>query len=222
MWRADRAATDLPGTLAQAITDADDGVDGLTWTRFRQLAAKVADRYPNGVREWVGAVVPDVLEQAFGGHDLVRMEHEVPEEGEFLRCQIEAIAVPVGLMPGRVEIECAKPDGGTFVDGRSSSQRADARCELREAEWLHDIVVGAVVEAADAIVERIPRREHQHTRRGGLRDVQHARTELTADVPTVTIGQAEIQAHDVVLRLLEALPGIAGRRCCIDGIAFPA
>ena len=111
---------------------------------------------------------------------------------------------------------------GTFVDGRSSSQCADSRCELGEAEWLDEVVVGAVVEAADSIVERIPRREHQHTRRRRLRDVQHARTELTADVPTVTIGQAEVQAHDVVLRLLEALPGVAGRRCRIDGIAFPA
>ena len=51
------------GALREAIP-TPDGLDGLPGARLGELAAKVADRDPDRVRERVGAVVPHVLEQA--------------------------------------------------------------------------------------------------------------------------------------------------------------
>ncbi len=45
-----------------------------------------------------------------------------------------------------------------------SRQRAEPRRELAERHGLDDVVVGAVVEPVDAIVERVATRQHQHRR----------------------------------------------------------
>src|SRR6188474_2033893 len=209
-------------TLAEPIADPDDRLDRLPGPSLGQLAPQVADRDPDGIREGVGAVVPDVLQQALRRHDLARVEHQIAKERELLRSQVEAITIPMCLMPGGVEIEASEMDGRSLVDGRPSSECADARRQLREAERLDKVIVRAVVETTDSIVEGVPGRQHQHARRGRIRDLQRPAPELAADVTTVTIGQTEIEAHHVVGRLLEVLTGVASRGCRIDGIALPA
>ena len=48
---------------------------------------------------------------------------------------------------------------------RTAQQRAHARLELRQRERFRQVVVGAEVEAVDALVDRFARRQHQHGRR---------------------------------------------------------
>ena len=178
--------------------------------RLGKLAAQVADGDADRVRERVGLIVPDVLEQALRCQDLARVEHEVPEEGELLGRQVETVVVAVRLVPGRVEHEAAQPDGRPSVDRRASRKGTNTRGELREAERLDQVVVGPVIEAAHPVVEPVPGGEHQDARWRGARQPELAGAKAAADLPTVAIGQAEVQADDVIRSVLETLARLRG------------
>ncbi len=46
--------------------------------------------------------------------------------------------------------------------GLPAQQRPHAGQQLAQRERLHEVVVGAVVEPGDAVLDTAPRREHQH------------------------------------------------------------
>ena len=74
-------------------------------------------------------------------------------------------------------------------------ERADAREELREGERLHEVIVGAAVEAADPIVDRVPGGEDED---GGL---QPALAQCRQDLDAIAMGKHEIE-HDAIERLV--------------------
>ena len=88
-------------------------------------------------------------------------------------------------MRGAVEHEVAegerRPAG---VD--AAQQRAQPRVELAQRERLDEVVVGAGVEAVDAVVDRVARGEHQH-RRAVARGAQ----------PPADLEAVDARHHDV-------------------------
>ena len=72
-------------------------------------------------------------------------------------------------------------------------QRPDAGQQLVEAERLRQIVVGAGVEAADHVLDRVARGEHQDGR------VPPLPPELGRDLEPVLLGQHDVEQDDVVL-----------------------
>ncbi len=78
---------------------------------------------------------------------------------------------------------------------RAAQQRAHAGGELGHGEGFHHVVVGAQVEAVDAVVHRVARGEHQHrhraafVHRGGAQAAQH--------LEAVHLRQADIEDHQV-------------------------
>ena len=72
-------------------------------------------------------------------------------------------------------------------------QRPHARQQLDEGERLHQVIVGALFEAFDAVVERAARAQNQD-RRAGL-----AVADLLQHLQAVHIGQHEVENHQVVI-----------------------
>ena len=70
---------------------------------------------------------------------------------------------------------------------RAPDQGAKAGTQFGQVDRLDHIVVGATVQAADAVTDRVPRGQHQHRRRnaGGANLGQH--------VQTVQYRQAQIE-----------------------------
>ena len=65
---------------------------------------------------------------------------------------------------GGVELEVARLEHGRALERPAARERAQPRDELGERERLDEVVVGAAVEAGDAVLDRVARGEHQHGR----------------------------------------------------------
>ncbi len=84
--------------------------------------------------------------------------------------------------------------GGPVGDcGGAPHDRADARGELAEAEWLRDVVVGPELEPRDAIVLARTRRQHDDGHVSQIR----SRLDDPADLQAVHHRQIEIQDHQI-------------------------
>ena len=95
----------------------------------------------------------------------------------------------------------------------ATQQRADARRELVEIERLDQVIVGAGVEAGDAVGDGVARGHDQHRPRVAARRIarQHVETALSR--------QAEIEQQQVVHALSQRELAPRGRRDPVDGEA---
>ncbi len=91
----------------------------------------------------------------------------------------------------QVHLEVAEHQPRRIHGAAAPDQRADARHQLGEGERLHQVVVGAAVEAEHAVLHRVARRQHQHRR------FQAALTQRGEDLEAAAAGQAEIEQNHV-------------------------
>ncbi len=92
---------------------------------------------------------------------------------------------------------------------RAAQQRPQARLELAQRERLDEVVVGADVEALDAIVDRVAGGQHQHRR--PVAGLAHAAAHLEAVEP----GHRDVEDHRVGGRgreRVERLLAVGGER----------
>ncbi len=94
---------------------------------------------------------------------------------------------------GGVEAQVAGLEHGGALGGAAPRERAQAREQLLERERLHEVVVGAAVEAGDAVLDGVARGEHQD-RRPHVVSAQAA-----ADLEPVEARQHHVEHDDVVL-----------------------
>src|SRR5258706_13716017 len=102
------------GLVPQPIADAADRFNGRSRERPVDLVAQVADVDVDDVRIALEREVPDVLEQLPARERLSRMLHQVLEERELLRCQIDATVAASDRVLGRIEGQVTD-----LEDGRS-------------------------------------------------------------------------------------------------------
>ena len=79
--------------------------------------------------------------------------------------------------------------------GVAAQHGAHAGVQLVELERLDEVVVGAGVQAGDAVAERVARGEHDHRRRVLARAQRAQHVEAAA--PLLRVGQAEVEQHEV-------------------------
>src|SRR5581483_4392621 len=121
-----------------------------------------------------------------------RVSHEELEERELARREDEAARSAADLARQRVENDVADADGcGAGVRATAPEEGADARHELVGVERLREIVVGAGLEAADAIGDGGASAEHE----GGRVDAHTAK--LANDLESVTPRQSDVQDDEV-------------------------
>ena len=135
------------------------------------------------------------------------MTQEEVEEGELLRRELHLHVAP-GDPPGRgVERQVARGEDGRALRRPPPEERPDAGEELVERERLREVVVRAGVQARDAVLHAVARREHQD-RRPSVR-----RPQAAADLDPVDVGEHQVeQDHVVVVLDPEPRPVLAVRR----------
>jgi len=116
----------------------------------------------------------------------------------------------VGVPPGRVKenftvrgadvmnwpvgqrLQIGDAEHGALLGRAPPPERAKARQQLAEVEWLHQVVVGSRVEPGDAVMNRIARGQHQD----GRPDTISA--QAPADLDAVDARERDVQDEHVV------------------------
>ena len=119
-------------------------------------------------------------------------EHQHFQHAELARRQLERFATQRCATAGGVELERAVREHRAAARLAAADQRAQARLELGQIEGLGEVVVGAEVEALDALVEGVVGGEHQH---------RHARAAVAQPAQhfeAAELGQPQVEDHHVV------------------------
>ena len=103
------------------------------------------------------------------------------------RVELEVAAGSLGGVRARVDLEVADLDDRVGQRGAAAQQRLQARRDLLERERLDDVVVGAGLQAADAVVDLVARRQDAdgHVVAGGA--------QLREDLEAVEVGHPEVE-----------------------------
>ena len=171
-----------------------------------QLAAQLAHVHVQrlGGAEPVG--VPDVVEQVLARDHPAGVAHQPLEQVVLAPGQVELGAVQGDLAPVGHDLEAAEahrlqPLG---VALGAAQHGADAGDHLGRAERLDHVVVGAQLEAHDAVELAAAGGEHDHGH------VVLA-LQLAAHVAAVAVGQVQVQQHQVGLDPVGQLQRLGGR-----------
>jgi hypothetical protein len=155
-----------------------------------ELAAQVADEDVGDVRPRVEGVAPDLLVQPAAIDDLVGVVHEEAQQLELAAGEVEVAIAARGAVGARVEAQVAGLDDLVLAGRAAAQQRVQARSDLRERERLDHVVVGAGLQAADAVVDLVARGEHadRHFVAGLAQALEH--------LEAVEVGHAQVQEDD--------------------------
>ena len=140
-------------------------VQQLLFERPIDLFPQAADQHVDDVGLGVEAVLPHVRQDHRLRHDLAGVPHQVLEERELPRPQIEHRAGPRDAPREQIEHEIVDGQRRRFRGAAGAAhQRLHARQQLRERERLGEVIVAAGLQAAHAVVHRSPRAQDQHRR----------------------------------------------------------
>src|SRR5438067_413101 len=90
--------------------------------------------------------VPDVLGDLRAGEYVPGMAHEIFQESELPRAQLDQAPATADLTPGGVHGEVAEAQDRTHLQGRPAQQGTEASHQLREGERFDQIIVGPNIE----------------------------------------------------------------------------
>jgi len=176
--------------LFEQVAEAPDGAD-LQAGRL-QLGAQARDVHLDRVVGGGAVPVGDGGDDLFLGHDLAgAAEHEL-QDRPFAAGQRQLLLADVGAARLEIHAQAAQAQHAAAARLVAAYQRARPRHQLAERERLDEVVVGAALQAAHAVLDGVARGEHQHGKVGALG--AHAAQRLEA----VDAGQADVEDEQVV------------------------
>ncbi len=201
----------------QGVADEADGVDERR-AEFLELLAQVADVGLHDVPVATEVVVPDVVEDLRLREDVTRIEHEVAEEVELGRREVDGVAVPAHLVGALVEFEIGEAEDPVVL-GLVSGAAQDGMHpgdHLGQREGLRHVVVAADGEAGQLVLQGVARRQEED------RHPQPVRTQPPGDLESVEVGQHDVEDHEVRRILLGLRQGLAPGHRFVDREALVA
>ena len=177
---------------AEPVPGAAHGLDLVASERTIDLVAQVADVDVDDVGVALVREVPHVFDQLRPRQDLAGVTHQVFEERELARGELDHRLITRHAPGGGIELEVPDPEDRRPLGGAAPHQRAQARQQLGERERLGQVVVGTGVEARDPVSHGVARGEHED------RAPPAALAQLPADLEPVDIGQHQVQDDRVV------------------------
>src|SRR5664279_1909319 len=145
--------------LGQRVAAAAQGADRVVQGRDRlHLGTQGLDVGVDGAVHAVAVIAPDAIEQRLARKDVARARGECLEQAEFIARELQRAAVVAHLHAPFVDDDRSGPGSADACDcrrcarlGGAPQDAAHARDELARRERLGDVVVGAELEADDAI-----------------------------------------------------------------------
>jgi Stage II sporulation protein E (SpoIIE) len=144
------------------------------------------------IREGIEGLIPDVLGDIRAPHNAAGVAGKIFEQRIFLGGERHAASRPGNALRGCVQDEVGNDNFGGAELTRAAQQRAKTREQFAELERLGEVIVGAVIEAGDAVLDCIARSQHQNG---------HALTrfsKLAANFKTVAARNHHVEDHQVV------------------------
>src|SRR5271166_2734783 len=127
------------------------------------------------------------------------------KERIFLGCKRNRTISALGRLRPGIELQIAHENlCGAQLSG-TAQQCTQARQQFAELKWLRQIIIGARVQSLDAIVDGIPRREHQDGH------ALFAGSDRTASSEAILTWNHHVQDHYIVvvdLHLIESIVAI--------------
>src|SRR5215211_3482627 len=120
-----------------------------------QLPPQVGHEHLDRVRDRERVVAPDLVEQLLARDHQPLVSHQVLEQLELALRELHTALAPVHLVRVGVQREVADPQRRHAARRAPAQERAQPREQLLALERLHEVIVGADVEALDARVERV-------------------------------------------------------------------
>ncbi len=141
---------------------------------------------------------------------MARVAQEQLEQRVLGAGQLDLARAAAHPVRARVEREAGEPERRVLARrARAAQEGAHAREQLPERERLHEVVVGAEVEAADRVLLRVARGEHEDRR------AVAARAQAAADLEAVEVRHQDVEDDRVELAVREPLQRVepvGGRR----------
>ena len=187
-------------------------MDQLLLEAVVDFAAEVADVDVDDVGEAVVIHIPDMFDDHGAAEGTALVAHHVFENAEFLGREVDGFGAAGDFAADAIEREVG--DLEALGRGLSAAQEgADAGEEFDEGEGLDEVIVGALFEAFDAIVESAAGAENQH-RRADL-----AIANFLEHLEAVHIGKHAVQNHQVVVGGVNQIERGAAGQSGIDGVS---
>lgn len=163
--------------------------------------------------QFVAEAVDAVLELFTGQYAALVVQKRL-QQRLFTPGQIYRLAAEEGLAAAGVVGQAAMFDQIDAASRHTAQQGLQASSEFTQVEGLEQVVVGAGLQAVDAVGHRVPRGEDQH------RNVQPLAALLLQQLEAVFVGQAKVEHHNVEGRGLEHRPRRRGRGHALHGKAL--
>src|SRR5262245_34511254 len=149
---------------AEAVARTAHGADELTVEGLVDLPAEVADVDLDHVRIAGEVHAPHVVEDLALRCHIAVASHEVLEQGELARRELDRLTVTLGATCPRIEAQRSHLEHGRTRRCAAAEQRAQAREQDDERERLRQEVVGAGVEGLGLVPFAVLRGEHEDRR----------------------------------------------------------
>src|ERR1700678_3640713 len=179
----------------EVVSDGPDGLDLVAQLGgVVELAAQAAYAHVEASVKGVGAAVGAQFGEMFAGEDLPRGAHQRCEQLKFDIGQVQLDVVAAGGSSAAIEFDSTYGEVPDRWPGRPVGRAApqdgpDAGQQLARIEWLGKIVVGADLEADDAVDVFAARRQQQHADLG-------AGAQPAQNFESIEAGQHHIQKHN--------------------------
>src|SRR5580698_8481226 len=145
----------------QFEADSSDIDNEASRARGVELAPQIADLHIDDIRLRHKVEIPNILEQHRPRHDLPGSAHEVFEQGEFPRQQINRLAVAPDAPFNEIHLQGADLQTREPRVAAPAKERFDSRGELADVERLDQIIVAAGLQSVNPVVDRRERTDHQ-------------------------------------------------------------
>src|SRR5262249_23881354 len=144
------------------IAHPSDSVNQLRRERLIHFTAQAAHGHVHDIRVTSEVHVPDLLGNERSGEHLPRMPCEEGEQGELLGGQIEALASASHFETEEINRQISDTDHIRLRGQTAPQEGPYAGEEFGKGEGLHQVVVRSKLQALDAVVQPITRRQKEH------------------------------------------------------------
>ena len=192
----------------ESVTGAMHGVNpaGLGGIDL-DLLAEADDVFVHRSRRGKGSDSPDAIEEILPGHHLTGPFDQQGEHGEFAGGQREFLVTAQGPTGGEIHDDVAEQEAWRWLRCGviAAEQGPDARQEFVATERLRQVIVGAGIQALDAVLDSAAGGQDENA------TPESEAAKFAADGKAIQLGKHQIEQHQVRLlveRTLQSLRSI--------------
>jgi len=112
-----------------------------------------------GIPYNVSIRAPDILDNLVPAQDLTCVAHQIRQELELRRCQLDTSVASPHIVAGRIEGKVCYPQRSLWGSAVPTAQRTHAGQKLFGCKRLRQVIVSASIQASHPVGNRIPGRE---------------------------------------------------------------